>query len=101
MAICPSIRKNCITGKILVHKLKARKFLSSQIAELFDHELLRKGPVNILELLYGASHQGKVASETTIFMLMLPGMPTYAQTCLDKPVLLIIGLGQMARLKIE
>ena len=52
-------------------------FLSNQIAELFNHEFLRKGAVSSLEFLYGGSHQGKVASETTVFMSISPGVPRY------------------------
>ena len=44
-----------------------------QIAGFFYHQYLLKESINILEFLYGASHQSKLAPETTTFDSMWPG----------------------------
>ena len=45
----------------------------SQIAGFFYHQYLLKESINILEFLYGASHQSKLAPETTTFDSMWRG----------------------------
>ena len=46
------------------------------------------------------SHHGSAASNNTSFGLMFPELSSYAQTFIVFPVLLLGGLGQMARLRI-
>ena len=41
---------------------------------------------------HSAIHQGKVASETTTFSCVSPGMLNHAQTCLDLPLSLVLSL---------
>ena len=45
-------------------------------------------------------HQGKVACESTTLGSVWLGMPSHVQTCSDKPVLHLVDMGKMIRLKI-
>ena len=56
--------------------------------------------MDILDFLHGIVHQEKVASETTIFGWVYPGMPNHDQNCLDLPRVLLGSLEGIARLKV-
>ena len=63
----------------MVHKLWAKMLLSSHIVGFFDSQYLMKEPINMLQLLNGGNHQGKVASDATPFGSIWSGVPSHAQ----------------------
>ena len=69
--------ENVMSGKLVVHKLWARMLLSNQIVGFLDHEYLWTLWINLFGFLHGDIHQGKVASENTIFGEVCPGMPIF------------------------
>lgn len=71
-----------------------------QIAGFFDHHYLQRKSIDILNFLHGASYQEKATCETSTFGLTGIGMPSRPQICLELPVVPLVGMSQMARLKI-
>ena len=43
----------------MVHKLRAKMFLSNQIVGFFEPQYLLKESINILQVLHGCNHEGK------------------------------------------